>query len=72
MKDKYVIEYKCLVVMDEFKSNRHITRILSECEKALQDTIALFYTPLTDNDLLFTGYSQLGGDWLGIFVFFSR
>lgn len=58
--------------MDEFKSNWHITRILSECEKALQDTIALFYTPLTDNDLLFAGYSQLGGDWLGIFVFFSR
>lgn len=62
MKDKYLIEYKCLVVMDEFKSNGHTTRILLECEKALQDTLALFYTPLTDNDLLFVGYSQLGGD----------
>lgn len=51
MEDKYLIEYKCLVVMDEFKSNRHITRILLECEKALQNTIVLFYTPLTDNDL---------------------
>lgn len=51
MEDKYLIEYKCLVVMDEFKSNQHITRILLECEKTLQNTIVLFYTPLTDNDL---------------------
>lgn len=56
--------------MPEFKPNQGITRTLSEYEKACQCTIALFYTPLTNNDLLFAEYSQLGGDCLGILVFF--
>lgn len=58
MQDKYFIEYKCFVVMDEFKPNQGVTRTLSECKKVHQCTIALFYTPLTDNGLLFTEYSQ--------------